>query len=647
MASVETTLRFDRLDDAQWTPAGCAQSGWCRMTAFAARPLLGGVWASAPDDVWAGSADGPWHFDGARWTAFPLPHPETPRLGTELWGSGRDNIWMSTWNHLYHWDGHAWALQEPEPPILNPHLWGFRADDVWAANSGRLVHWNGSAWSDVAIPESTSIQVIRATRADDLWGLSTPDQHAPPALVHWDGTHWSPTPGQPEGEWQFPARAEQSLWGTGADDLWVIGRKGLLRHWDGRAWHPVETDTAADLQFIGGTSASDIWIAGAATEALFAPAGEENAPRVFLHWNGRRWTHEGAPPAGIAAVWRNRDGTAWGITGAGFVVRRDGTRWTSSLGENPRATVFSQIWGSAAGEVWAVGTLGTSAPDSAASPGARSVVVHWDGNHVASAVLAHAHVTRVWGSGTGEVWFAGDRPDGRGFLARWKDSRLKLFDVPHPVLGIGGSGPDDLWAVGKERLLLHWTGRQWSSTAPDADSARSDASGDEATFQDVSSLSSRDAWVVGNADGIPRLRHWNGVYWVTVEMSTWEQASAIQFGVLELRPNDVWVWGGTAAAGAVHGDGRRWVAWPVRGVSGPAPDDLWAIAPGQRPTHWDGTRWSEVQLETLEGVLLVWAAQPQELWIALTTGELRRWETGRAGKVAVSPVLPCPLMHPQ
>jgi hypothetical protein len=59
----------------------------------------------------------------------------------------------------------------------------------------------------------------------------------------------------------------RAIWGRGPDDLYAVGRAGVVLHFDGRAWTSMPVPTAADLSAVAGSS-SGVWAAGAAGTLL-------------------------------------------------------------------------------------------------------------------------------------------------------------------------------------------------------------------------------------------------------------------------------------------------------------------------------------------------------------------------------------------
>ncbi|MFN3202653.1 MAG: WD40/YVTN/BNR-like repeat-containing protein [Bradymonadia bacterium] len=130
---------------------------------------LWGVWAAAPDDVWAvgGDALRPadeepqpvlLHFDGTAWSQVPLPALDrtAPKALFKVWGTGPDNvIAVGGRGVLLRYNGTEWAQETTGTGEDLISLWGSGPDDIAVVGGragGVLSRWDGTAWqtSDLA-----------------------------------------------------------------------------------------------------------------------------------------------------------------------------------------------------------------------------------------------------------------------------------------------------------------------------------------------------------------------------------------------------------------------------------------------------------------------------------------------------------------
>jgi len=216
------------------TAASLTGSGWTVVPSytFGSRDNnLAGVSAAALNDAWAVGAYYPsssnvlatlaHHFDGARWTAFPLPNVgvqenvlyavSMPITG-KAWAAGYYVSGKFVQQTLMeHFDGNVWSVvPSPSPGALQNILFGVTAitdSDVWAVGGEQdasglwhtlTEHWDGSTWSVVNAVDAGSsgnqFYAVKALATDDVYavgqqaGAAFPNQ----ALVeHWNGKAWS------------------------------------------------------------------------------------------------------------------------------------------------------------------------------------------------------------------------------------------------------------------------------------------------------------------------------------------------------------------------------------------------------------------------------------------------------------------------
>jgi hypothetical protein len=176
------------------------------------------------------------------------------------------------------------------------------------------------------------------------------------------------------------------------------------------AWQIVEPHLDAALLSVWGTSASDVWTAGADTRDGQGP--------LVLHFDGATWTRKPTGQGGGDLWWAfGFDSGPLYLGGVGGTILRfeDGT--FTRMQTPGTGTVFG-IWGATPDDLWAVG----------GSPGGAQGAFAWR--------LERAR---------GDSWQAV-----AGFPADLaaRDALWKVF----------GHGSDDVWLVGTGGKVLHWDG---------------------------------------------------------------------------------------------------------------------------------------------------------------------------------------------
>lgn len=307
----------------------------------------------------------------------------------------------------------------------------------------------------------------------------------------------------------------------------------------------------------------------------------------------------------------------------------------------PEPVSLNAIWGSASNDVWIVG--------------APAVVLHWDGKELArTRIETPLPLAGVWGSGPGDVWTFGStkwiwHSDGAGALdAGWSRSTGAEVDSgtgmdplghPTPILGMWGSSPSDVWAVGASLVgfdlmtrlptVYHCDG--WRSGAP-----QWRASGipipeppyfDSATYNAICGGAATGVWVVGDGGKTRFTAGWRGDHaeWKAINTDTSRNLNAVWCGP----DGDVWAAGESGLMRRyTRGDGGDYVDLAVetpttesiRALWGLAADDVWAVGDAGAILHWDGTAWKvadgALRSVTTEDLLAIWGSAKNDIWIA-------------------------------
>lgn len=114
-----------------------------------------GIWAAAPDDVWAvggvGASNGfAWRYDGAAWSAVELPDLGGHGL-YKVWGNASDDVWMvGAAGRMLHWDGSTIKRVQAGTTrtLFTIHVDGDRAAAVGGSGSAALVERDRNAFID-------------------------------------------------------------------------------------------------------------------------------------------------------------------------------------------------------------------------------------------------------------------------------------------------------------------------------------------------------------------------------------------------------------------------------------------------------------------------------------------------------------------
>jgi hypothetical protein len=526
--------------------------------------MLGDVWGTGPDDVWAvGSGEAILHWDGASWTSVDCGGHTMASADTifmsvhgvdgEVWVVGDHS------GRVVHWDGSAWtSVTVPDSGAWLYAVRAFSRTDVWTAgHNDAMLHWDGVAWNRVSRPGTATIYGLWGAAPDDLWAVGGGG-----TILHWDGAAWSAVA-------SGTAQSLYDVWGNAPDDIWAVGDAGTLLHWDGAAWRPVELGLTITLGHVWGASSSDLWVTGEGT----------TGGATFLHWDGFTWV-AWETDAALGAIWGAAPDDMWAVGSWGAMVRWDGERL-----DPYSSSVTSE---------WLLGTWGVS-PDDVWVTGRGGALLHRVGaTWTAVPSGTTANLWDVWGSGADDVWAVGD-----GIILHWDGQRW--VEVPHHLdaelvdaqglyfRDAWGSAPDDVWIVGYietwnpydryHPVTLHWDGASWTKVPNDA----------AGTLIGIWGSSAHDVWAVGGYV----LIHWDGTAWTSFSAGT---PQPLLYGVWGASPTDVYASG----FGEVrHWDGHAWTrvytgggTW--RRIWGSSGSDVWTVSELGAMAHWNGMGWTGV-----------------------------------------------------
>lgn len=210
---------------------GSAEAAW--QTVLDQGDLDGAVlsvWGSAPEDVYA--------------------------VGGPLGNSGFESL-------IVHFDGTTWRRLHPGGAETYWWVGGSGAEDVWmVGEQGRITHWDGASFAEHDSGVGATLWGVWAASPDDAWAVGgTPNGGSGTEgdiVLHWDGGAWTreTLPGAPLG------RALFKVWGTGSDNLYVVGEKGTVWHREGTTWGLEPSLTMARLFTVSGCGADEVYAVG-------------------------------------------------------------------------------------------------------------------------------------------------------------------------------------------------------------------------------------------------------------------------------------------------------------------------------------------------------------------------------------------------
>ncbi len=240
------------------------------LAALGQQSTLAGIAATSATDAWAvGSAQlgtQPFaeHWDGATWSAAPLPSQPGGSL-TSVAATSATNAWAVGYAGagplIVHWNGRSWvAVEAPYGADALASVSARGPRDVWTVGSVRSIatrpaalHWDGERWANVPTArvagDDAALLGVAVAGARDAWAVGSAGGTG--LIERWDGTAWNavPSPSLRNGSLQAVSANGAEAWAVGQQV--VAGRyRPVVERWDGRAWGLVATpDSGASTRY--------------------------------------------------------------------------------------------------------------------------------------------------------------------------------------------------------------------------------------------------------------------------------------------------------------------------------------------------------------------------------------------------------------
>ncbi len=270
-----------------------------------------------------------------------------------IWGSSATDVYAVGGPHgnagfnalVMHFDGATWKRLDAANTDTYWWVYGIGPKDVWmTGENGRISHWDGAAFKHYASGTTATIFGVWAASATEAWAVGgTPGATGSDPndlLLHFDGTTWSPSP--------LPKKLGRTyfkVWGTGPDDVFVVGEAGTIWHRTGGAWTLMSEPPVAHgtLLTVHGCAPNDVYAVGS---------------RDVLHYDGAAWKPEPVTLLndvnGVSCGARNGAGEVLIVGSGGLRQRREEAAWQDDFGAPPYKDLHG-AWVDPKGGLWAVG----------------------------------------------------------------------------------------------------------------------------------------------------------------------------------------------------------------------------------------------------------------------------------------------------
>lgn len=390
----------------------------------------------------------------------------------------------------------------------------------------------------------------------------------------------------------------RDLWGTDGQ-LWAVGKNGTILHFDGETWRGQESTTFAHLGAVWGTTGNDIWAAG--------DSG------TLLHFDGTEWkAMEPPPPISEQVTLRAGSSLPKGkllvVAKGGIALSFDGASWH----REPTGTLHDLY------AVWASGDFAIAAGDKDTLLQRNPTTGTWSPlAHPAGAVVLNS----IWGVSPSDIWVAGDNST----LLHYDGNVWALSPSPYPggnIVDLWGQRGDDLWAVfwqsregdPEDVPLLHYDGKEWTMRRVYG----------QRDLWAIHGRSADELWAVGKEGVILRARARDG--WQADNLTVGLRIGL--HGVYSASQQEGWAVGDTGTLLRLSSTRQptneaKMNELNLRRVRGRSRSDIWAVGGLGAMLHFDGSKWVDVPSNVSHELLD----------IALTPGSQRNWAVGEMGRV--------------
>jgi hypothetical protein len=273
---------------------------WTTQVPAAMEPLTG-IWGSGPTDIYAvDKAAGVSHSgDGKTWQ---IQNPNATGSFSGVGGFAANDVYavgqLLSGGQVYHFDGSKWTALLPLGSGLNA-VTGLNATNVWLAGDGPSLYsgpWGGFGPSPTptAVMNKDILSAMEVAPGNVFCGLTT---------------GWIIRTSNGGGMWtaeQPPNTNNASLygiWGSAADDVWVVGGQAYAAHFDGAVWTTNNFAAAGgNLRAAWGRATDDVYVVG---------------DSGIWHFDGLMWTRVYFSNQPLYAAWGPPGGGIYAVGGAG------------------------------------------------------------------------------------------------------------------------------------------------------------------------------------------------------------------------------------------------------------------------------------------------------------------------------------------
>ena len=260
----------------------------------------------------------------------------------------------------------------------------------------------------------------------------------------------------------------RGVWGSGGDDVFVVGPADTMIRFDGAGWsvQTINTEGRA-LNAVYGTGANNVFALANTNRTIFYSSDGENwAKRSSDALNNALYSLWGLSPDNMIATGKVSVFSVL-LTYYYAVMYVNINNSANIATATPAAMIHANlygVWGSSSDNVYAVGELGCKRNELTIRTTDYTTVWHYNGNTGKDWTPVYVPATEtlyaIWGSAADDIFAVG----ANGRILHFDGLAWSAQDSPtsQTLRAVWGAGYDDVYAVGDAGTVLHFDGDAWS-----------------------------------------------------------------------------------------------------------------------------------------------------------------------------------------
>jgi hypothetical protein len=249
-----------------------------------------------------------------------------------VWGSSEnDVVAVGTNGAIVRFNGTTWSRIGSGTSLPLYDVWGTASYDIFVVGASRtLLHHNGYSWGFMNNPAAGDILGVAGSAWNDVFAVGN-------GIIHYNGSEWNIFL---ETGWSL-----QDVYMLSENEAYAVDTRGTILHFNGMNWNPMDSGIYTPLNGIWVSSSNDIFV-----------VGEEG--NIF-HYDGQMWRRMFTGLySDLNAVWGTTPDDIYAAGQYFTVLYYDGNSWEMILHDGSWQDYFYDVWGSASGDVFFVGTGG-------------------------------------------------------------------------------------------------------------------------------------------------------------------------------------------------------------------------------------------------------------------------------------------------